>query len=43
MVADRSVGLGASVNEASLLSEAAGDLYFEMLDGFLRWRAALAT
>ncbi|CAK9110029.1 1 [Durusdinium trenchii] len=38
MVADRSVGVGASVNEAILLQEAAGDLYFEMLDGFIRWR-----
>eukprot|EP00435_Cladocopium_sp_Y103_P074799 s114_g51.t1 len=38
MVADRSVGHGASVNETLLLQEAAGDLYFEMLDGFLRWR-----
>ena len=42
MVADRSVGMGASVNEALLLQEAAGDLYFEMLDGFLRWRESLS-
>lgn len=41
MVADRRVGIGASVNETVLLQEAAGDLYFEMLDGFLRWRENL--
>ncbi|CAJ1416044.1 unnamed protein product [Effrenium voratum] len=43
MVADRSVGQGASVNERELLYEAAGDLYFEMMDGFLRWRNELSA
>lgn len=42
MVADRSMGEGASINEGLMLQEAVEELYYEMMDGFLRWRAKLA-
>lgn len=42
MVADRSMGEGASINEGLMLQEAVEELYYEMMDGFLRWRTKLA-